>query len=276
VEGTIMGFETEFLLLGWGMVAAILVTTLFSERKRPEGMEPADFWRVMEVLGLWLAAGVGVAAIVYSRLDSAEQVGAMRDQLKAMSGQLDEMQQEGRAWVGPVGVALLSKDRNEPLKVTLSYRNFGRQPATFVRNQNMVMARTMEPWNRIGESSWWKDPKWPSSRSLCETTTEPQTIYPTNEGYNAEAGADASNPLILQPGVPLSIQYAVDAITQRQFLFVIKGCFTYVVGKKHAFTAYCFMLDPRTSPTADMHAWRFLTCPYGNEDGELEQEGEKG
>jgi hypothetical protein len=237
---------------------------------------PVDFWRAMEVIGLWTAAVVGLLAIYYSTRDAGEQVKMMRGQLKAMSGQLDEMQQEGRPWVGPIGVALVSKDRNEPLRVTLSYRNFGRQPATFVRNQSNVMAPTMEPWNRIEDSSWWKDPKWPSPRSLCQTTSEPQTIYPTNQGYNVEAGADASNPLLFLPGVPMPIQSAVDAITQREFLFIFKGCFTYVVGKKHAFTAYCFMLDPRTSPTADMHAWRFLTCPYGNEDGELEQEGEKG
>jgi hypothetical protein len=31
-----MGLETEFLLLGWGLVAAIMVSALFSERKRPE------------------------------------------------------------------------------------------------------------------------------------------------------------------------------------------------------------------------------------------------
>ena len=31
-----MGLETEFLLLGWGLVAAIMVSALVSERKRPE------------------------------------------------------------------------------------------------------------------------------------------------------------------------------------------------------------------------------------------------
>ena len=148
-----MRLETEFLLLGWGLVGAILANALFSERKRPEDRQPVGFWRAMEVLGLWAAAGVGLAAIYFSTRDSGEQVRAMRDQLQTMSGQLDEMQQEGRPWVGPIGVALVSKDRNEPLRVTLSYRNFGRQPATFVRNQNRVMAPAMEPWNRIEELS---------------------------------------------------------------------------------------------------------------------------
>ena len=59
---------------------------------------PGDLGRTLEVLGLWVAAAVGVAAINSSGQNSREQVGAMRDQLKAMSGQLDEMQEEGRPW----------------------------------------------------------------------------------------------------------------------------------------------------------------------------------
>jgi hypothetical protein len=239
---------------------------------------PVDFWRAMEVIGLWTAAVVGLLAIYYSTRDAGEQMKTMRDQLQAMTGQLDEMQQEGRPWVGPIGVALVSKDRKEPLRVTLSYRNFGRQPATFVRNQNMVLAPPMGPWNRVENFSWWKDPNWPSPRSLCQTKSEPQTVYPTNEGYNVEGGVDASNPLpLLGVGHPApTIQSAVDAITHGEYLFIFQGCFTYVAGEKRAFTAYCFMLDPRTSPAGDMYAWKFLPCPHGNEDGELEKQGEKG
>jgi hypothetical protein len=99
---------------------------------------PVDFWRAMEVIGLWTAAVVGLLAIYYSTRDAREQVETMRGQLRTMSGQLDEMQQEGRPWVGPIGVALVSKDRNEPLRLTLSYRNFGRQPATLVASPDVV------------------------------------------------------------------------------------------------------------------------------------------
>jgi hypothetical protein len=101
-----MRLETEFLLLGWGFVGAILANALFSERKRPEGKEPVGFWRAMEVLGLWAAVLVGLSAIYFSTRDSGEQVGtmreqlrAMRDQLRTMSGQLDEMQIDARPWL---------------------------------------------------------------------------------------------------------------------------------------------------------------------------------
>ena len=88
----------------------------------------------MEVLGLWAAALVGLGAIYFSTRDAGEQVGTMREQLKAMSGQLDEMQQEGRAWLGPVSGNLANNSSpEEPLKISLAYRNFGKQPAAFVR-----------------------------------------------------------------------------------------------------------------------------------------------
>ena len=124
---------------------------------------PVDFWRAMEVIGLWTAAVVGLLAIYYSTRDAGEQVKTMRDSIA------DDERSVGRNAAGrqtlgrPYRSSLVSKDRNEPLRVTLSYRNFGRQPATFVRNTNRVMARAMEPWNRIEDSSWWKDPKWPRS-----------------------------------------------------------------------------------------------------------------
>ena len=36
--------------------------------------QPVDFWRAMEVLGLWIAAGVGLLAINYSTRDSGRSV----------------------------------------------------------------------------------------------------------------------------------------------------------------------------------------------------------
>ena len=166
-----MRLETEFLLLGWGLVGAIVANALFSERRRPEDRQAVGFWRAMEVFGLWAAAGVGLAAIYFSTRDSGEQVTAMRDQLQAMSGQLDEMQQEGRPWIGPSSPALAAKDRDEPLRINMGYRNFGRQPATFVRNNSTGSFLAMGPGQRIEDLSGWKDPKAFNPRALCETTS---------------------------------------------------------------------------------------------------------
>jgi hypothetical protein len=68
-----MRLETEFLLLGWGLVGAILANALFSERKLPEDRQPVGFWRAREVLGLWAASGVGLAAIYFSTRDSGSK-----------------------------------------------------------------------------------------------------------------------------------------------------------------------------------------------------------
>jgi hypothetical protein len=107
----------------------------------------------------------------------------MRDQLQTMSGQLEEMQQEGRAWVGPTGVALVSKDRNEPLRVTLSYRNFGRQPAAFTRNASTAGTRELIAGKQIEELPWWKDQKLFNPHALCQTVSSSQTLYPSDTGY---------------------------------------------------------------------------------------------
>jgi hypothetical protein len=270
-----MGLETEFLLLGWGLVGAIVANALFSDRKRPEGREPVGFWRAMEVFGLWAAAGVGLVAIYFSTKDSGAQVGTMRDQLQTMSGQLDEMQQEGRAWVGPIGVALVSKDRDEPLRVTLSYRNYGKQPAAFTRNSTIGAINQLLAGKQIEELPWWKDPKLFNPRSLCQTSSSSQTLYPAdNPGYSVEGGPTKDAQFIVA-GDPVSIQSVLAEVTQRHLLYLFYGCLTYVAGGKTQFTSYCFMLDPRTSSNADIYTWRFLTCPYGNDDGELEQQAEK-
>jgi hypothetical protein len=198
----------------------------------------------------------------------------MRDQLRTMSGQLDEMQQEGRAWIGPTGVVLVSKDRNEPLRATLSYRNFGKQPAAFVRNMLSASTNALIAGKQIEELPWWKDPKLFNPRSLCQTVSTSQTLYPSDTGYNVEGGPSEDHPFT-GPGGSVSIQSVLAEVTQRHLLYLVSGCFTYISGGKPQFTAYCFMLDPRASPNADAYAWRFLTCPYGNDDGELSEQAKK-
>src|SRR5260221_5386499 len=49
-------------------------------------------WEKGGVIGLWAAAGVGVAAIWFGTHDASQQRGVMQ-------GQLDEMQAEQRPWV---------------------------------------------------------------------------------------------------------------------------------------------------------------------------------
>lgn len=257
-----MGLETEFLLLGWGLLGAVVANALFSERKRPEGREPVDFWRVMEVLGLWAAAGVGLSAIFVSARDA-------KDQLQAIRGQLDEMQQEGRPWIGPAGAAPVTKDRGEPLKASIFYRNFGRQPATFVRNSSTYSILAMEPAKQIEDLSGWKDPKVFDQSALCGITASYTTVYPGDLTLAIEAGASKDTQFRNSVGQQFSFQSILDAITQKRELYLVHGCFTYVAGGKREFTTFCVMFDPRVSNGTDLSTWKMTICPYGNDNGEL-------
>jgi hypothetical protein len=266
-----MGLETEFLLLGWGLVSAIVVNALFSERKRPEDRQPVDFWRAMEVLGLWAAALVGLGAIYVSTRDAGEQVGTMRDQLKAMSGQLDEMQQEGRPWIGPVSMAHVPK---EPLKIEIDYRNFGRRPATFVRNASTWSWLGINPPGaRTEDLSGWKDPKVFNPRASCETSSPHTTVYPGDGTLATQEGASRDSQIKDESGQNVSYQTLLDGITHEKSVYVVFGCFTYIVGGKGEFTTFCFMLDPTINDNnADPSTWRLAFCPYGNDNGALAQD----
>jgi hypothetical protein len=276
VEGIPMGLETEFLLLGWGLVAAILANALFSERKRPENRQPVDFWRAMEVFGLWVAALVGLGAIYVSSRDAGEQVGTMRDQLKAMSGQLNEMQQEGRPWIGPVSMAHVPA---EPLRIEIDYRNFGRQPATFVRNAGRWTWLGINPRGaRTEDLSGWKDPKVFNPRASCETRSPHTTVYPGDRTLAIELGAARDSQIKDGNGQSVSYEALNDGIAHGQGVYIVFGCFTYIVGGKGEFTTFCFMLDPtinNNSNKTDLSGWQLAFCPYGNDNGELAHDDAK-
>jgi hypothetical protein len=231
--------------------------------------QPVDFWRAMEVMGLWTAAGVGLLAIHYSTRDAGEQVKAMREQLHAMSGQLDEMQQEGRAWLGPVGAHLVNKNPEEPLKISLAYRNFGKQPAAFVRNRTGAALLTMKSGEEIEQLPGWKDPKVFNPRSLCQTESSSITVYPSETYTSIEGGVTKQTPAKEPTGAETLVSTVVDEIVREQALYVFFGCFTYFSAGKAEYTTFCIMLDPRTSNNShDLSMWQFPFCPYGNDNGE--------
>jgi hypothetical protein len=219
----------------------------------------------MEVLGLWVAAAVGIAAINSSSRDS-------REQLRAIRGQLDEMQLEGRAWVGPAGALLASKDANEPLKVTLSFRNYGRQPATFVRSGGVIGYIFTEAGVQIQDFSAWKNPTLFHPQSTCQNKSSYQTIYPGDSVYSTDETPGAS-PLMGDDGRIVSVQRFRELVALRQRVLLIYGCFTYVTEGKNMFTTFCLLLDPGSSQNSDINTWQFKYCPYGNENGEMTEDG---
>jgi hypothetical protein len=226
---------------------------------------PAEFWRMMEVLGLWAAAGVGLHAITVSSRDAREQVTAIRDQL-------NEMKEEGRAWIGPSSAALVAKDRGEPLSVSLDYRNFGRQPATFVRRMSTGSFLAMDPLaKRVEDLSGWKDPNVFNPRAQCETTSSHVTVYPGDVPLVFEGGVSKEAQLKTDKGQSAASQSLLDGVTQKRELYVFYGCFTYIAGAKYEYTTFCLMLAPPPSSSTDLSTWMLVFCPYGNDNGELSQ-----
>lgn len=81
----------------------------------------------LEILGLWAAAAVGLAAIVSGNHDAHEQ----RD---VMQGQLRRMQKDGRPWVG---INIIQNDpiikAGQEFKIVPWLQNFGKSPALHVK-----------------------------------------------------------------------------------------------------------------------------------------------
>jgi hypothetical protein len=133
-------------------------------------LEGRKFWlELAETIGLWVAAGVGVAAIIISSHDSERQTRVMQAQQVAMQGQLDEMKGTSaqtdqmletnrklaeaagtqaqaainsaktaqdnmvasqRAWIGPRNAkSVTGPELEKNLDVVVEYQNTGREPA---------------------------------------------------------------------------------------------------------------------------------------------------
>ncbi len=105
-------------------------------------------WRIREVVALWIAAGVGLLAIIVSTCDSSSE-------RKVMGDTLSEMQAEQRPWVSipstEVGLAIqitepLSFDaRGGGIRTSLILRNSGKKPAFGVRWNSKIIAINYKP-----------------------------------------------------------------------------------------------------------------------------------
>lgn len=98
-------------------------------------------WKLAEVLGLWLAALVGLCAIIIGNNDASQQ-------RVVMQGQLDAMKADQRPWVSLAsvdGIAIsepltFSADRSAKMRLVYRLRNGGKSPALHVRfNAKIVM-----------------------------------------------------------------------------------------------------------------------------------------
>ena len=201
------------------------------------------------------------------------QVEATKEAADATSGQLDVMKQEGRAWVGPVGISWVNPSSgDEPLKGKLLYRNFGRQPATHFYS---VSAARLPPINTtvltdIVALPFWKDKAQFDPDAQCDATQyklAELTVYPSDITFSMDVGI--RNEFQLTVGAKagsarIPVSAALNGIKSKHMLFVVFGCFTYTTFGEIAFTTWCAMLTPPAGDNDDIATWPFVFCPYGN------------
>jgi len=90
-------------------------------------------WQHAEVIGLWVAAAVGVGAIWVSSHDASQQ-------LSAMQRQLDAMEADQRPWLRvitqirePISITEWSGTKSITVPLRFNIENFGKSPAVNVR-----------------------------------------------------------------------------------------------------------------------------------------------
>jgi hypothetical protein len=131
-------------------------------------------WQHAEVIGLWLAAAVGIAAVWIASHDAHKQA-------KIMQGQLDEMHIDQRAWVyvdPPVVVEpiTISAGRNWQITIKFTFHNIGHLPALFAWPRFITFAPTKAEPAHVAASAY-------QERSCTPTSSDPtdivgSTIFP--------------------------------------------------------------------------------------------------
>ena len=253
-------------------------------------LEGRKYWlELAETLGLWIAAGVGVAAILVASHDSDIQTSVMQKQLTAMQGQLNEMKGTGaqtdqmieanrkladaagkqaqaaienaktaqdnmiasqRAWVGP----RLAKSEKPPqlnteTSVVIEYQNTGREPARETIYDTVVFTIT-EDENNSGAAA----ARIISFIDKCKikwTPTQAQVIFPTVGGLGGNAYS-------LTSAIEGSL-IDQDVIEGKKRI-IVSGCFVYKTVNTVRRRSFCYFFNAQKTPIG---GWNI--CQVGND-----------
>jgi hypothetical protein len=163
-------------------------------------------------------------------------------------GQLQEMREEKRAWVGPIGAGLpngLPQEGN-PATIVVQYRNTGREPAFDVVANSSVWIITLAAYQEGAGRAQIEQ-----SVEQCRQTQPAvgaQVVFPST-GFSCYTGSS----LIEGHFIDWDVLYGTRLIS-------IMGCYVYnTLGITHR-TSYCFWFQNGTLATAQ--SWGF--CSTGN------------
>ena len=198
------------------------------------------------------------------------QAAAAKDQVTAIQGQLSEMRDEQRPWVGPFRIYLADPSNNEePLKVIVEYRNFGRTPAMHVQHHGGVTLPPISIQSAIPQLQFWKNKEEFNPSALCwadKNSTSDSTAYPSDVSYATDVGIEKNTVLTNRiNNVPIPIDGFLSQILTNKNLYVVFGCFTYRTFDTTFYKTWCAFLNPDKGE-APISKRQFMFCPYGNEE----------
>jgi hypothetical protein len=163
-------------------------------------------------------------------------------------GQLEEMREERRAWVGPISAGFQNglPQTGSPATVSVQYHNTGREPATDVFSDLspylVTLTEDLEgiPTAHIAQ--------YVTKCRTMQPIIGAQTVFPTT-GFSAYTAGRVIEELLIDWNV----------LYGTSFLYVT-GCYVYnTLGVTHR-TSFCFWFQ--NGPKMTAQSWAF--CPTGN------------
>ena len=236
---------------------------------------PANFWResfgiyvsrtpeetiaaftvVLAVVGaLGTLVGLLSLLVIKGQLDEMQSSSAQTDKIIAVdtdlaqaakdqaAAQRDNVELSQRAWIGPFDAKVAPLALDQPVKVTVEYRNSGRQPAQMLQ---FVFQRRFSEQDYINIKTGFKFVL--DAQTTCKNSDIydlSQTVFPTEQStfYNSFSDSGAQ-------GLPNTFK-ADQALIDGKQVDVVVGCFIYrTFGKvRHTAFSYFYKAGVTTDP----------------------------
>lgn len=251
-------------------------------------LEGRKFWlELAETIGLWVAAAVGVIAIIVSSHDSDRQRIVMEAQQTAMQGQLDEMKSNEaqtaemietnrqlaeaaskqaqaaidsaktaqdnmianqRAWVGPSNAKSdKAPELDKDTSVIIEYHNTGREPG----RETIYDVDAFTATDEEGILATQRINSFVSQCKIKWTPTQATVVFPA-------AGGLGSGTYNLTRQIPASL-IDQDVIDGTKNIFV-SGCFVYKTAESIHRSSFCYYFNAKKTSIAN---WSI--CQVGND-----------
>jgi hypothetical protein len=240
-----------------------------------------------ETLGLWVAAAVGVAAILVSTHDSDQQRTVMEAQQTAMQGQLDEMKATGaqtnqmieankqlaeaagkqaqaaidsaktaqenmvasqRAWVGPRNAkSPTGPEMEKDLNIVVEYQNTGREPAL-----DAIYDADVFVSSNVDDTSGELTKRIESFLSKCKIRW-----VPTQKGVVFPSGSTGS---AYELNYTLSAGEIDQDVLDGKKSVIVDGCFVYKSAGGIHRSSFCYFFNSKKTKPSN---WSI--CTVGND-----------